>query len=106
MITAGPEDADVHTDRLTVNVYVPGGRSVTVVLAVDPVLVNPPGVLVTVQVPEVGSPLRTTLPVGTVHVGCVIVPLMGADGVTGCALISTSPDSADIQPEAFVTVKL
>ena len=92
LITAGSEGTDVHADRLTVNVYDPAGRPDIVVPAVDPVFVNPPGVLVTVHVPEVGSPLRTTLPVGTVQVGCVITPITGADGVNGCAIMSTSPD--------------
>jgi hypothetical protein len=31
--------------------------------------VVPPGVLVNVQVPEDGKPLKTTLPVETAHVG-------------------------------------
>jgi hypothetical protein len=41
----------------------------------------PPGVLVSVQSPEAGNPLITTLPVTTEHVGCVIVPIVGAAGV-------------------------
>ena len=48
-----------------------------------PVVVMLPGVRVNVQVPDEGSPLRTTLPVVTEHVGCVIVPTTGAVGVTG-----------------------
>ena len=38
---------------------------------------------VNVQVPGVGNPFSTTLPVGTVHVGAVIKPTKGASGVTG-----------------------
>ncbi len=53
-----------------------------VVLVVLPVVVTPPGVLVMVQVP-VGSPLNTTLPVGVVQVGWVIVPTIGAVGGNG-----------------------
>ena len=37
----------------------------------------PPGVLVIVQVPDAGSPLNTTLPVGVEQVGCVIIPTTG-----------------------------
>lgn len=48
-----------------------------------PVVVVPPGVTVIVQVPEAGKPFRITLPVATVHVGWVIVPIVGAEGVTG-----------------------
>ena len=51
---------------------------VSVVLDVDPLML--PGLMV--HVPE-GKPLNTTLPVGTVQVGCVMVPTIGADGVTG-----------------------
>ncbi len=39
-----------------------------------PVEVAPPGLLVKVHVPEAGSPLKSTLPVDTPHVGWVIVP--------------------------------
>ena len=54
---------------VTVNVYEePGARPVTV--PVVPVLVKEPeGEPVTVQVPEAGSPLRATDPVGVEHVG-------------------------------------
>jgi len=54
-----------------------------VVLVPEPVVVVPPGVLVSVHVPVAGKPLNTTLPVATAHVGCVIVPTTGAVGVAG-----------------------
>jgi hypothetical protein len=54
-----------------------------VVLVPVPVVVVPPGVLVNVQVPDDGNPLKSTLPVDTEHVGCVIVPITGAEGVIG-----------------------
>ena len=54
----------------------------------------------------VGKPVNTTLPVATEQVGCVIVPTVGAAGVAGCALITTSVDAKEIHPAAFVTVKL
>ena len=48
-----------------------------------PILVIPPGDFVKVQVPDDGNPFNTTLPVATLQVGCVIVPTVGAVGVTG-----------------------
>jgi hypothetical protein len=36
----------------------------------------------------------------------VIVPIMGANGVAGCALITTLAEAAEIHPEALVTVKV
>ena len=51
---------------------------VSVVLEVDPLML--PGLMA--QLPE-GKPLNTTLPVDTMQVGCVMVPTIGADGVTG-----------------------
>ena len=47
----------------------------TVTVAVEPVIL--PGL--TVQLPA-GRPLRTTLPVDTEHVGCVMAPMVGASG--------------------------
>ena len=70
-----------------------------VLLAVEPVI--PPGLIV--QLPA-GRPLNTTLPVATAQVGCVITPTPGAEGVSGCASITTSDDSAEIHPSALVTV--
>jgi len=70
-----------------------------VLLEPDPVIA--PGFIV--QVPE-GNPFNTTLPVARAQVGCVIVPIVGADGVTGCGLIITLADAAEAQPS--VTVKV
>jgi len=70
-----------------------------VVLA--PVPLIDPGLIV--QFPE-GKPLNTTLPVETEHVGCVIAPTIGAEGVTGCAFITTLADEGEIQPAELVTV--
>ena len=69
-----------------------------------PVVVTPPGVLVNVQVPDDGNPLNTTLPVATLHVGCVMVTTVGGVGVAGWALITTSADSTETHPDAFVMV--
>ena len=70
-----------------------------VVLVLLPVI--PPGLIV--QLPA-GKPVNSTLPVGSAHVGCVIVPTVGAAGVAGCALITTFADAGETHPAALVTV--
>ena len=62
-----------------------------------------PGLII--QLPA-GNPFNTTLPVATIQVGCVIMPAAGAEGVTGCALITTLAETGEIHPDAFVTVKV
>lgn len=86
--------------------YVPVGSSVIVVLVPVPVVVIVPGYLVNVHVPEDGRPRRMTLPVATVHVGGVIVPTDGGDGVGGWVFITTSSEGADMHPNELVTVKV
>ena len=81
-ITTFPVAGEVHPDALvTVKLYVPVASPVIVVLAVLPA--TDPGLIV--QLPA-GSPLRTTLPVDTAHVGWVTVPTTGAEGEDGEAL--------------------
>ena len=75
-----------------------------VVLVPVPVVVTPPGVLVNVHVPDDGNPLNATLPVATLHVGCVMVPTVGAVGVVGWALITIFDDATETHVDAFVTV--
>ena len=75
-----------------------------VALVPVPVEVDPPGVLVKVQVPVPGKLFNTTLPVGTAHVGCVLVPTVGADGETGAVLMTKLDDEEDMHPDASVTV--
>ena len=70
-------------------------RLVTVPVVTEPVKL-PDGVPATVQVPA-GRPLRATLPVAVAQVGCVTVPTVGADGVTGCALTTAPEDAAEVQ---------
>ena len=82
----------------------PAGINVMVVLVPVPVEVVPPGVLVSVQVPEDGKPLNITLPVARLQFGCVIVPTIGAVGTAGWALITTLADDVETQPDASVTV--
>lgn len=99
IITLG-EPAEVHPNALvTVKLYVPATRFVTVLLAPVPAIA--PGFIV--QFPE-GNPFKTTLPVATAQVGCVITPAAGAEGVAGCALITTFAEGNDVHP--WVTVKL
>jgi hypothetical protein len=51
-----------------------------------------------------GKPFKTTLPVANAQVGWVIVPIIGAPGVEGCALMTTLPDEGEVHPAALVTV--
>jgi hypothetical protein len=81
-------------------VYVPAGKLDIVVVV--PVPVIDPGLRV--QVPEAGNPFNTTLPVATRQVGCVMVPIEGAPGIEGCALITTFEEAGDVQPDELVTV--
>jgi hypothetical protein len=85
-------------------VNVPAGKPKTVVLVPVPVVVTLPGVRVNVHVPVEGKPLRMTLPVGAVQVGCVIAPTEGAVGTPTMALITIFVEMGDVQPPAFVTV--
>ncbi len=68
----------------------------TVVLVPFPEVVTVPGSLVNVQTPVAGNPDNTTLPVGDGQVGAVIVPITGGAGVTGCELITTKADAAEV----------
>jgi hypothetical protein len=59
-----------------------------------------------VQVPEEGRPFRTTLPVAEAQEdGWVISPILGAAGVPGGEMITTSVEGRDIQPAALVMLK-
>lgn len=78
---------------VTVKLYVPGIRLLIVVLVVEPVI--EPGFIV--QLPE-GNPLKITLPVVEMHVGCVIVPTVGAAGVV-LTVTDTARREVDSQPD-------
>lgn len=69
-----------------------------------PVPVIAPGLMV--HVPVAGSPLSRTLPVSTVQLGWVMLPIAGAAGVGGGPSITTPADGAEMHPVARVTVKL
>jgi hypothetical protein len=93
LIIADVEDPEVHPEdvNVTANVYVPAGNPEKVAVAVEPVIVAPPGVAVTVHA-VVGKPLKAIIPVATAHVGWVIVPTIGTDGVMGCTMMITGGD--------------
>lgn len=75
-IIALADEADVQpVELVTVNVYVPAAMPEKTVVVPDPVVVAPPGLSVTVHVPEEGKPLNAMLPVARVQVGEVIVPI-------------------------------
>lgn len=63
--------------------YVPDSSPVIVVLGPEPLVFTVPGYRVRVHVPDEGNPDKVTLPVETVHVGAIIVPGTGDDGVRG-----------------------
>ena len=67
----------------------------------EPVPAIDPGLIV--QLPA-GKPFNTTLPVANAHVGCVIVPTVGAPGEPGAALMTTLPDAGEVHPATLVTV--
>ena len=73
-----------------------------VVLVPVPVLVIPPGVLVKVQVPVAGKLFKTTLPVGTVHVGCVVTSGRGAEGIESTVAVTEDLDPV-VQPFAVAS---
>ncbi|MFN8275699.1 MAG: hypothetical protein U0X58_12570 [Flavobacteriaceae bacterium] len=56
-----------------------------------------------VHVPA-GSPVSCTLPVAVEQVGCVTVPMVGAEGVGGCVLIVVDVEAAEVHPTELVTV--
>lgn len=72
-------------ELVTVNVYVPAARPLIVVDAELPDVVTPPGLRVSVQVPD-GKPFNTTEPVASEQDGCVMLT-EGAAGVILGALV-------------------
>jgi len=103
LITALEDSADVHPAALvTVKLYVFVASPVMVVLVPLPVMA--PGFMV--HIPVEGKPLNTTLPVAIVQPGCVMVPMVGAEGVEGCELITTFSEAGELHPDPLVTVKL
>ena len=79
VITTLEDEPEIHPADDTIKVNVPPGSPETKALVPVPVVVIPPGVRVRVQVPTGGKPFKITPPVATVHVGCVMLPITGAD---------------------------
>jgi hypothetical protein len=99
------EAGEVHPASLVIfQVKVPGGRSVSVAPAPVPGVSTAPGVLVAVQEPVAGKPVRMMLPVATAQVGWVMVPRTGAFGVAGWALITTLVEALEAHPVPTFTV--
>jgi hypothetical protein len=64
--------------NVTVNVYIVlADKSVKVAVVPKPVCIAPPGVAVKVHAAG-GKPFSAILPVTRAHVGCVMVPIVGA----------------------------
>jgi hypothetical protein len=83
---------------------VPGGIPEIVAVAPVPVLVIAPGERVRVQVPVVGNPLNTTLPVAIRHVGCVIVPFTGAEGLAITVIVQVALAAEHGEPDGLLVV--
>ena len=75
-------------------------RPLSIVVTVLPVMA--PGFMV--QFPD-GKLVNTTDPVATVQLGWVIIPTVGACGVSGGALITIFTEASDVHPAALATVK-
>jgi len=75
------DDAEVHPwEFVTLKVYDPGGTPETEAVVPDPEVVTPPGVRVTVHVPEEGRSRRLTVPPGVVQSGWITELITGAWG--------------------------
>jgi hypothetical protein len=107
LMTTFPDKTEVHPiEFVTLKVYVPVVNPLTVVPVPEPVEVISPGIRVSIHVPDMGSPVSTTLPVVTEHPGCVIVPGTGAAGTGGGAVTTAEEDAREVQPAEFVTVNV
>jgi hypothetical protein len=103
LITTSAEAAEIHPSAFVyVKLYVPEARPERVVVAPEPDIL--PGLIV--HAPVAGNPFNITLLVGSEHVGCVMDPTVGAGGVAGTGLTTTSTEDEEVHPASFVTVKL
>jgi hypothetical protein len=83
---------------------VPADKPVIVVLVPVPVVVTPSGLRVKVHVPVLGKPLRKTLPVATVQVGCVSMPTEGVLGLPALGVRTIFAVGDEAQPNELVTI--
>ena len=81
---------------VTVYEYVPEFKSGIVVLTPFPDVFTPPGVLVSVHVPDEGNAFKTILPVAVAQVGWEIFPGEGAVGMAGALIITKSADDTHV----------
>ena len=80
-MTTSADEPDEHPPALvTTKLYVPAVRPETVVIVPVPFVIIAPGLRINVHVPVAGNPLSSTLPVETVQVRLVIVPIAGTEG--------------------------
>ena len=70
----------------------------------EPVVVIPPGVRVNVQVPIAGKLLNATLPVAREHVGWVIAPTAGTDGLPFTVRVYVAVADAHGKPNGLLVV--
>lgn len=104
-ITAFDETDEVHpSEFVTVKVYVPAARSEIVTLVPVPGVKIPPGLRVRVHVPVEGNLFSTTLPVGTVQVGLVIVPISGEEGMAPTVRVNVALAAAHGKPNGLSVV--
>jgi hypothetical protein len=76
LITTLPDETDIHPSALvTLKEYVFGSNPEIVTEEPLPVVVALSGVRIRIHVPVEGNPVKTTLPVATLHVGWLIVPI-------------------------------
>ena len=109
MITTGPDAAEIHVAALaTVKVYVAAGRSVTVVVAVVPLVTTLSGRRVNVQVPVAGRPFSTTVPFVPVQVTRVTRPIEGGAGIafTASVYVATAAEHGTPRGLFVVTVMI
>ena len=107
MIITCADSAEIHAAALaTVKVYVPAGRSVTVVVTVVPLVTTLSGRRVSVQVPVAGKPFRTTVPFVPVHVTLVFGPIEGGEGraLTASVYVATAAEHGTPSGLFVVTV--
>ena len=58
----------------------------------------PPGVMVKSQLPAAGNPESSIVAVASVHVGCMILAIVGADGLAGKAFMVAGSDAGEEHP--------